>query len=89
MFACCFLNVRLRSFSFRKSRVERKKKTEDTQKGKSEGTKENYCVNHLNRRIINACALDLDVVVGSRNTTTHGRVVFVEVALVLFNNWFA
>jgi hypothetical protein len=57
-------------------------------KGEFEGTKENDCVNHLNRRILDARALDLDVAVGSGNTTTHGHIGFVEAASVLFSNRF-
>jgi hypothetical protein len=68
---------------------EKKKKIKDTHKEKFEGTKENDFVNYLNRRILDARALDLDVAVGSRSTTTHGRVGFVEAASVLFSNKFA
>lgn len=42
-----------------------KKKTEDTHKGKFKGTKKNDYVNHLNRRILDTHALDLDVDVRS------------------------
>jgi hypothetical protein len=44
-FAYCFLNIRLRSSSPRKSTVERKKKTKDRHKGEFEGIKENDSVN--------------------------------------------
>lgn len=89
MFACCLLSVHLRSFSTCKNRVERKKKIKDMHKGKSKGIKENDCVNHFNRRIVDAYALDLDVVVRSGSTTTHGHVGFVEAASVFLNNRFA
>ncbi len=88
-FAYSFRSVCFRSSSPHKSTIERKKKIENTHKGKFEGTKENDCVNHLNRRILDTLALDLDVAIGSGSTTTHGRIGFVETASVLFNNRFA
>jgi hypothetical protein len=89
MFAYCLLNIRFCSSSLHKNIVERKKKIEDTHKGESKGTKENDCVNHLTRRILDTHALDLDVVVRLGNTTTHGCVGFVETTLVLLSNRFA
>jgi len=88
-FTYCLLSVHLCSSSPHKSIVEWKKKTKDTHKGESEGTKENDYIDHLNKRIFNTCVLDLDVAVGSKNTTTHGHIRFVEVASVLLNNKFA
>jgi len=87
---CLFSPQRLLSFLFSSQEHNREKeKDRKHAQGKFEGTKENDCVNHFNRRILDTFALDLDVAIGSGSTTTHGRIGFVETALVLFSNRFA
>jgi len=88
-FACCLLNVRLHSSSPCKSTAKKKKKTKDTHNGESKKTKENDCVNHFNKGIFYAHALDLNVAIGSGSTTTHGCIRFVEATSILLSNKFA
>jgi hypothetical protein len=88
-FACCLLNVCLHSFSPCKSTAKKKKKTKDTHNGEFKKTKENDCVNHFNKGIFYARALDLDVAVGSGSTITHGCIRFIEATSVLLSNKFA